>query len=140
MSNPAANESHLFAYGTLLIPEIWTKVTGRIDRGDPAVVKGFCVRRVLDDLYPVLIRNAGESANGVVYRDIDRQMWRTLERYETDFYVRRSVIALLNDSTGAQECEAFVLPEAHRRFASNEPWDVETFEREDLDEYLRRFG
>ena len=44
----------LFAYGTLMFPEIWHRVVGRDYPSAPGALRGYAIRRVIDDLYPVV--------------------------------------------------------------------------------------
>jgi gamma-glutamylcyclotransferase (GGCT)/AIG2-like uncharacterized protein YtfP len=128
---------HLFAYGTLMFPEVWRAVTGRADRGAPAHLRGFAVSRVRNGVYPVMLA-AGDDAvvAGLVYRDLDAATVAALDEFESDLYNRVAVTAILA-SGGAIGAQAYVVPAARREHASREPWDAAAFQRECLAAYLR---
>jgi hypothetical protein len=92
---------------------------------------------VRGDLFPVMVRGAAEdSVQGVVHFDLDDAALRALDEYESDLYERLEVAVRLDDGR-TLDCQAYVLPEAHRRWASEVRWDAEWF-RGAMDDYLRR--
>jgi gamma-glutamylcyclotransferase (GGCT)/AIG2-like uncharacterized protein YtfP len=131
---------HLFAYGTLMFPEVWRRVVGREFRTQRASIDGYVALRAKEELFPVLLPGgANERVDGVVYFDLDHGTLARLDEFESDFYERVSVNAILDDGRPLT-CQAYVLPERNRPFASNERWDATWFERESIGEYLRRIN
>jgi gamma-glutamylcyclotransferase (GGCT)/AIG2-like uncharacterized protein YtfP len=129
---------HLFAYGTLMFPEVWRRVVGRDFPMQRATVGGYVALRAKGQLFPVLVRGeAGETVTGVVYFDLEEGVFEVLDEFESDLYERVSLNAVLDDGRELT-CQAYVLPERNRRFASSEPWDAAWFQREAMAEYLRR--
>jgi gamma-glutamylcyclotransferase (GGCT)/AIG2-like uncharacterized protein YtfP len=129
---------HLFAYGTLTFPEVWERVVGKHFASEPATLDGFVVRRVVDDVYPVMI-SADDASRvcGLVYRDLDEAMLTHLDDYESDLYDRVAVTAKLS-SGEAIECQAYVLPSRHLSHASESPWNSEEFAARQLASYMER--
>jgi gamma-glutamylcyclotransferase (GGCT)/AIG2-like uncharacterized protein YtfP len=129
---------NLFAYGTLMFPEVWERVVGRAFAAERATISGFAVRRVVDDVYPVLIhadKNSGVA--GLVFRNIDHDTLARLDDYESDFYQRLEVIATLSNSESLA-CHAYVLPEHNRDAAGAETWNADEFTVHSLARYLQR--
>jgi gamma-glutamylcyclotransferase (GGCT)/AIG2-like uncharacterized protein YtfP len=129
---------HLFAYGTLMFPAVWRRVVGREFRSRRASIAGYKALRANGELFPVLVPGkANGRVDGVVYSDLDDGTLALLDEFESDLYERVSVNVVLDDGK-PQACQAYVLPERNRRFASSERWDPEWFQREAMDEYLQR--
>jgi gamma-glutamylcyclotransferase (GGCT)/AIG2-like uncharacterized protein YtfP len=131
---------HLFAYGTLIAPEIWRLVAGRDDAGAAALVRGYLIRRVRDDSYPVMLRSPveGEIVRGVVYFNVAASIWLRLDEYESPIYERIDVAAELVGGD-AVKCQAYVVPDSRAELASDDGWDFDAFSRNDLNDYLSRF-
>ena len=131
---------NLFAYGTLIYPQIWQQVVGRDFRRLPGVLTGFEVYRAKGELFPVMI--AGDSAaevRGIVYCGLDAPSVARIDQYESGFYERRTVTVQL-DQGGDAFCETYVLADQYRSLCSEEIWTSAWFEREALGEYLARFA
>jgi gamma-glutamylcyclotransferase (GGCT)/AIG2-like uncharacterized protein YtfP len=129
---------NLFAYGTLMFPEVWERVVGRPFVAERATISGFAVRRVVDDVYPVLVHaDKCSGVVGLVFRNIDHDTLARLDAYESDFYQRLEVIATLSNSESLA-CQAYVLPEHNRDAASAEAWNADEFAVHSLARYLQR--
>ncbi len=124
-----------------MIPEVWDAVVGRRFDVRPASLTGFAVYRVVDDVYPVMIA-AGPTARveGAVYLDLDGHVLTQLDLYESESYERREVEVVVGATGPRLTCQAYVLPESRRTFASDEAWDLDWFRREALAEYLARLN
>jgi gamma-glutamylcyclotransferase (GGCT)/AIG2-like uncharacterized protein YtfP len=129
---------HLFAYGTLIFPEVWRRVIGRPFESEPAALAGYRVFYACGGTYPVIVHGADDDlVPGVVYFDLDAQDFKRLDEYESTHYERRPVDVRLHNGETIS-CQAYVLPESRRRFATDRPWRREFFERHELEDYLRR--
>ena len=129
---------NLFAYGTLLVPEIWFAVTGRECRSEEAVLPGYDIRRVRDGDFPGIIHS--EDAPGVpgrVFFDLDYEIITRLDAYEDSFY-ERIVVPTQDHSGQLLPSQAYVIPESHRAVLSDEPWTLEWFREHALTEYFAR--
>lgn len=127
---------NLFAYGTLLFPEIWRRVVPREFDAMPAAVRGFRVRRAAGELFPVMLAaGADDEVAGLVFFDVDAATIALLDQYESELYDRVAVEATLGDGRRVP-CEAYVLPDSRARFASDERWTPQWFREHALDRYL----
>ncbi len=130
----------LFAYGTLMFPEIWERVVGGEFRHVPATVHGFSVYRAAGQLFPVMVA-AGEndSVAGIVVYDLTAADLATLDAYESDIYERINVSAMLADGRVAR-AQAYLLPAEMRHLASREAWTADWFLRDAMIAYMRQCG
>ena len=126
---------HLFAYGTLMFPEIWHQVAGTPHIGTPAAVHGYAAYRVKNAVYPGLVAEAGSSTGGEVFEGLDEATLLELDAYESDFYSRVEVIVLCGDGR-TLPCETYVVQETCRAELTDEQWDAGWFEEHALHKYL----
>ena len=129
---------NLFAYGTLLVPEIWLAVTGRECCGAEAILPGYEIRRVRGGDFPAIIASSdGIAVPGRVFRDLDAETIQCLDRYEDSFYERIDVPT--RDPAGqALPSQAYVVPEQHRDVLSDDPWTLDWFRKHAMEGYIAR--
>jgi gamma-glutamylcyclotransferase (GGCT)/AIG2-like uncharacterized protein YtfP len=117
---------HVFTYGTLMFAEVWRAVVGH----DFSTVEGsaadFAIFRVKNAVFPGIVEVAAAAVKGVVYLDVDERSLERLDRFEDDFYERRTLAIDCADGI-TRMAEAYVVPEAHRGVLTAEPWERETF-------------
>ena len=116
----------LFAYGTLMCPEIIRAVSGITQPGRPAVLHGFARYRVRGEHYPAITAKAGATVEGLLYDCADADAWRRLDLFEGDMYLRSEVQIELPDST---VCLAgtYVLHPDCLACLDHRQWDFEEF-------------
>ncbi len=132
----------LFAYGTLVFPEIWRRVTGDTEarRSESATLDGFARLRVRDALFPgIVAQKPAPPVSGVVYFDLDEDLLTRLDAYEDSFYERVTVEAILDDSGEPVSCQTYIVPAYLRaKVLTDEPWTSEEFEALHLEDFSRR--
>lgn len=132
MSGAAAR---LFAYGTLMLPEVMEVVAGRRCVALPAVLPGHRRRLLRDAVYPVLLPAAGESVAGVLWDGLDDTALARIDRFEDAIYerIRRRVVL-----AGGEERESFVylLRPEHHALAADDGWDEADFRARHLRAFL----
>jgi gamma-glutamylcyclotransferase (GGCT)/AIG2-like uncharacterized protein YtfP len=116
----------VFAYGTLLLPEVMEAVTGHRFAGRPARLAGFARRRLAGRSFPGLIERAGAETAGVLYEGVDAESLAALDRFEGPLYQRVALRLLLEDGARA---EGFVyrLAPAALPLVLAEDWRLESF-------------
>jgi gamma-glutamylcyclotransferase (GGCT)/AIG2-like uncharacterized protein YtfP len=132
---------HVFTYGTLMFPEVWQLVVGRSFETVDGTAAGFDVFRVRDAGFPGIIEGTGACfVRGVVYLDVDSGSLERLDRFEDDFYERRSIP--IDCSDGQQRtAEAYIVPAENRNVLTSEPWSRESFLASGgLEEFISRFA
>lgn len=137
---PLGPATRFFFYGTLLDRDLQAAVIGRaVPEGAlvPASIAGFRRVRAQGQTYPMLIaglpqdRVEGAIASGFTRDEIDR-----LTAYEGEGYVLTPLPALLAD--GAATTVQVFLPVEGGLKASNEPWDLARWQRENKPRILAR--
>lgn len=125
----------VFTYGTLLFPEVFEAVTGRVFVSLEAVVAGLVRYGVRDAVFPGVVVGRSERLDGRVYLDVDARTLARLDRFEDVLYERRQVEARLADGR-TLAADAWVVPPRHAGELDGAPWDPETFRRRHLAHYL----
>lgn len=128
---------HLFTYGTLTLPEVMEKVTGRRFASDNASLKGYRSFIIRGHSYPGMIHTGDASTSGRVYYDIDDNALARVDTFEGEYYRRETVRPLLEDGT---ELEAFsyILADSLHYLLSDKLWSEKEFRKKYLWRYLRR--
>ena len=112
---------HLFAYGTLMDPAVWSRVAQEKCDSRPAVLHGYEARRLRDVTFPGLVECEGATTPGIVYLDVSAEALARLDAYEDDFYERVPVPVVLENSTTLMAETYLVLP-ANREVVLAEKW------------------
>jgi gamma-glutamylcyclotransferase (GGCT)/AIG2-like uncharacterized protein YtfP len=127
---------NVFAYGSLMFPEVWTRVTGLTAPGMEALLTDYSVRRIRGQSYPVMAPEPGGVVKGVLYTGVPEEVSGLLDAFEGTFYERVVVGVTLADGAAvsamvyraADPASAAILAEA---------WDAACFERDGLAAFLQ---
>ncbi|MEV2274379.1 gamma-glutamylcyclotransferase family protein [Nocardiopsis sp. NPDC049922] len=119
----------LFAYGTLLFPEILDALLGRVPDTEPAAAPGWRVAALPGRPYPVLVPGAG-TAPGRLVSGLSESERRIIDVYEDDWYDLRP-LELADGRTGW----AYVA--AASTAVSPQDWDPDAFAAEHLTAYVK---
>ena len=111
----------LFCYGTLVYPQVMTRVTGRWWVPVPARLPGYAAYRLRGVPYPGLVAEAGAQTEGVLYEGLTRHHLRLLDRYEGAWYRRR----LVRLADGGRAWAYVLAPSARHRLETRR-WDPRT--------------
>ena len=116
----------LFAYGTLMCPDIMRDVCGVDTTGLVARLAAFRRLRVRNEDYPGIVPSPAHSVTGMVYPDVHDTAWRLLDAFEGEMYSREQVQVRL--ATGNWlDAQAYVIRPAFRGFLEDRDWDFEQF-------------
>jgi gamma-glutamylcyclotransferase (GGCT)/AIG2-like uncharacterized protein YtfP len=125
---------NLFAYGTLMWPEVIAAVVNRPLSGMPATLHGFLRIRVKGERYPALVdSHSNDAVEGLLYCGLTRADFRQLDRFEGGQYDRREVCI------GSDQAQVYVLSRALRHLADFRPWRPEDMEAECLEAFCREY-
>ncbi|MEM7540068.1 MAG: gamma-glutamylcyclotransferase family protein [Pseudomonadota bacterium] len=128
----------LFAYGTLVFESLFAAITGHSRVSAEAELADHAAYRVHEAPYPGMIPKAGARAAGVLYRDIDPQIWARLDAFEDAIYFRQSVTITL--ASGQREAaQTYIVYPQYAELLSDENWDPAWFVENHLARYLQRF-
>lgn len=128
---------NLFAYGTLIIPEIFSEVTARNYEPESAVLKDYARFRLEGESFPAIVKAKGHSTEGVIYRMIDPTAFRRLDAFEGELYVRTPV--LVKTGAGVDLAVTYVLKDIYRHRLTNLPWSPEAFRENEKDRFLKSY-
>jgi gamma-glutamylcyclotransferase (GGCT)/AIG2-like uncharacterized protein YtfP len=131
---------HVFTYGTLMFPEVWQAVVGKLFETVDGRAIGYAVFRVADAVFPGIVEAADQVVRGVVYLDVDDASLARLDRFEDDFY-QRQVLLIDCDDYQQRAAEAYVVPPANQNVLTSEPWERDAFIASGgLEHFIRRFA
>jgi gamma-glutamylcyclotransferase (GGCT)/AIG2-like uncharacterized protein YtfP len=118
---------HVFTYGSLMFPEVWSVVVGREFETVEGTAAGYAIYRVRDAVFPGIVA-AGDSSTvrGLAYLDVDDESIARLDRFEDDFYDRLEVTVNCADGQ-ERKAGAYVVPPKNRHVVTTEPWTAEWF-------------
>ena len=119
---------NLFAYGTLMDPEIMARVSGVESRSADAVLEGYVRKAVRGEVYPAITPQKGASVEGVLYFDLTPEVVERLDRFEGPLCRRTGVVAVIDGSNWeAVDAVAYVIVTAHIDRLSDRGWSFEKF-------------
>lgn len=131
--------SDLFAYGSLMYPDIMAAVTGLHLEGSQAVLSGYRRLLVRGEHYPGVIPCPATTVAGVVYHNIPPAGWSRLDRFEGGMYERLPVSVQLADGATRQACCYICRPAFYHRL-TEEDWDVDEFLRSGKTIFQQQYG
>ena len=129
---------HLFAYGSLMIPEVIQAVIGREVCGEPATLAGYLRQGLLGFSYPGLVKCPDASVDGRLYRDLGATDLLRLDAFEDDFYERHMLTVTTRDGA-IHQVGVYVLAPESVGLLDGRPWCEETFRRRHLRGFLSRY-
>lgn len=131
--------NNIFAYGTLMIQEVFTIVTGREHAQLPARVYGFARYSFRDRVYPAMVAAASvDFVDGVIYARLPKESIEALTAFEDSRYRKITVDAELKDNGRKIKAAAFVLPGDCASLIRKTEWSLTGFRKKNLDTYLDR--
>ncbi|WP_324100683.1 gamma-glutamylcyclotransferase family protein [Noviherbaspirillum sp.] len=118
---------HVFTYGSLMFPEVWTRVVRGACRSAPARLDGFARFEIHGETYPGMVPMTGDSVSGVLYFDVADEDVAALDAFEGEEY-RRDTVNVVLESGEALAAGAYVylLPQK----LSESPWRPGAFRME----------
>lgn len=129
---------NVFCYGTLLLPEIMARVTGRHFRSDSGRLRGYVRLRVRDEMYPAILPFPDTHTDGVVYYDVDESSLQKLDAFEGALY-RRTSVNIETESGEWVEAEAYVIRLNSRNRLTADAWDETEFRLKHLKKFLESY-
>ena len=131
----ARTRERVFAYGTLLLPQIMQAVIGRRSSGCSATLPGYARFLMRGECFPAIVPDARRETRGLLFDDITRGELTRLDAYEGDMYAQVRVEVGLDAGERADALTYVLLPE-HRDQLTAELWDRERFAAEQAAAFL----
>ena len=120
--------SHLYAYGTLRHPDVWSRVVQGRYRSLPTVLHGYTALRVRDADYPGLVKHEDLQVEGIVYLDVSESDLRRLDLFEGEEYLRIEVQPV--DMAGnLVDAQTYLYNPEYPHRLEDAPWNYDEFER-----------
>lgn len=128
---------HLFVYGSLAYPDVWSKVVRGRYRSVAAELDGFRRFAIRGVTYPGITGSSGGRVAGRLYRDVTPDDLDRLDCFEGSDYRRIEVEVTVPETLERVAAFAYLYLPVDR----SEPrdWDPAAFERDALDEFLRHY-
>lgn len=134
--------AHLFAYGSLMWPDIMDRVCGAdAAPGTPplaATLAGHARHPVRDQDYPAMVPADGHEVVGRLYPDLPDAAWARLDLFEGDDYERHEVLVTLADGRWSRAWTYLFKPDRVTRLAEGD-WDEAAFAREGKARFVARY-
>ena len=130
---------NLFVYGSLMFDEVWSQLVCGDYLKLPARLHGFMRRRVVGDVYPVIVRShRGDWVDGIVYFGVGPEDMTRLDLFEADPYDRQTHLVLV-EGREKRRADVYVLKDDYRYMVHDSEWDPQWFEQEGLPLFIRRY-
>lgn len=125
-----------FVYGTLQLPEVLTRVLGRVPAMAAARLHDHRRGRLSGERYPAVVEAPQHHVDGRLLLGLSPAEWSTLDAYEGDLYERR-LATVTSSSNQVGEAQTYVLAgPARQRFEPVE-WSLPEFVERHLADFLR---
>lgn len=129
----------VFVYGTLMIPEVMTAVTGKYFNTSASVLRDYTRRSLRDRVYPGIRKSMHASVQGYVYQKVDGHSLALLDAFEGEEF-RRIRVNVTIAGGKRQPAYAYVIRARYVKLMMLEDWDLQRFMERDLKQYLQRLG
>ena len=117
--------NNLFAYGTLMIDEIFFSITGNYVKNTPGYLNNYICYRVRDKNYPGIISGNGFTT-GVIYQDLPFDVILKLDDYEGNQYQRVKVL-VNKDTTNQVPAWCFIYKEDLQNNLLKDLWTLQWY-------------
>jgi len=125
----------IFVYGTLKSPEIVKKLTGKLFKTSPAVLKGYKRYCVKECDYPAVIQQNDVETIGLVLENIDDLSLDIISFYEGDEYEKMQLTVNMNGKS--TDVLTFVWVNGNE-LLDKKKWNLQKFEKTSLQYYLNK--
>ncbi len=125
----------IFVYGTLKSPEIVKKLTGKLFKTSPAVLKGYKRYCVKECDYPAVIQQNDAETIGLVLENIDDLSLDIISFYEGDEYEKMQLTVNMNGKS--TDVLTFVWVNGNE-LLDKKKWNLQKFEKTSLQYYLNK--
>jgi gamma-glutamylcyclotransferase (GGCT)/AIG2-like uncharacterized protein YtfP len=115
----------MFAYGTLLVPDIIARLLGRVPPSEEAVLFGYRRTLLRHEPFPAVFPQLGASVSGRCYRGLGPRDVELLDDYEGELYRRVTVEVVVGGRTEQTEC--YVIAPGSEHLLSERDWDLDAF-------------
>ncbi len=124
---------NIFVYGTLQLPGIVEKLTGKLVSTIHAVLPGFQCYCVKDSDYPAIVEKENAETKGLLLENTDDKSLEIIAFYEGEEYEIQKVTVFAD----GQPLEAITFVwKNEKSLLEDKEWDSNQFKKESLELYL----
>lgn len=127
----------VFAYGTLMLPEIAASVTGECPQPEPARLPDHARHALRQRVFPGAVPRPGHAIDGVVYHDLTAAALERIDDFEGTLFHRRRVTVLTGGDGRESSAFVYLLRPRWRPLLLARDWSPRTFRRHWHPHYLR---
>lgn len=128
--------NNVFAYGTLMLPQVVEALTGILFTPKAAILNGYSRYVFKGKCYPGIIEDKTGCVEGVLYVNIDDHTLSIFDWFEDVLYERHLLTVQIEDET--IQAFTYVVPQRHQHKLDNLPWTLERFIETHSDRYIRK--
>ena len=131
--------AHVFTYGSLMFDQVWSRVVSHSYDREEAILSGYDRKSVRGEVFPVVVPASPDSqVQGIVYRGVSLSDLSRLDRFERDYYDRKTVAVVTLD-TKILSAEVYVLREEYYWIISPQEWDPVQFSSRDMYNFIQQY-
>jgi gamma-glutamylcyclotransferase (GGCT)/AIG2-like uncharacterized protein YtfP len=127
----------IFVYGTLMLPEIWFKVTKEKNDCDRALLNGYSRSKLIGEVYPGIFEKKGCAVSGIIYYNVSCFAVNKLDIFEGEKYRRTKVV--VNIDNKIDRAETYVISAKFQHLITEDKWDFEEFLRSGKDHFQNNY-
>lgn len=128
----------VFAYGTLMFPEIAATVTGERPASESARLPGHSRHALRQRVYPGAVPRSGHSIEGVLYHGLTPAALARIDDFEGELYRRHRVTVLAGPDGHSCEALVYLVRPRWQPLLLPQDWCPDRFRREHHAAYLQR--
>lgn len=117
---------NLFAYGTLMDPEIMAQVSGNTFRSQKGTLFQYVRKTVWGEIYPAIFKRNGSSVDGIIYFDISAEAFARLDKFEGPLFVKKKVMMVCDNGENVGTYTYVIAPDSIHQL-SDDDWNYEDF-------------
>ena len=130
---------HLFTYGSLMFPEVWSMVVRGDYQSQPARLYGYQRLRINSESYPgAVAATTSDFIDGQLYMKIAPEDMERLDLFEGDDYEKVQAPLSLSEEGDVVMAQVYLYKHSER--LDTQAWDVEWFAREGIKQFMAEYG
>ncbi|WP_396637770.1 gamma-glutamylcyclotransferase family protein [Maribacter sp. R77961] len=126
---------NVFVYGTLMNEKVFFSVTRENPNYQEAILENHFRFALKKRVYPGILKNTNSNINGLLVENISKKTLILLDLFEDSIYDRRSLEIKKKDFSYTR-AYVYVLKDRYKYLSLGKSWDLDNFEKNNLNEYL----
>lgn len=118
---------NVFVYGSLMDKEIMNYVSGCLPDGEKAVLLDYGRYRIINEQYPGIRHENGQSVEGYLYYNVSSEAVGRLDLFEGDMYLRQEVEVQLENEGVPLKAMVYVVKPGYVKLLTDTAWSFDEF-------------